>query len=135
MGMAIEKVGEEGRPLITLTDAAAKRVLEVMKQQNKLGYGLRIYVRGGGCSGLTYGMSLEREPEINDIVLEQKGVKIFVDGFSAQFIKGSVVDYVESFQASGFKIDNPNAVQTCGCGQSFRTTARPFKPQPCNHGR
>jgi len=132
--MSIEKLEQGNKPLITLTDSAAKKVLEVIRQQNKLGYGLRIYVRSGGCSGLTYGMSLEKEPELNDIVIEQKGVKVFVDGFAADYIKGSVVDYIESFQASGFKIDNPNAVQTCGCGHSFRTTARPGKPQPCNHG-
>jgi iron-sulfur cluster assembly accessory protein len=131
--MSLEKLDEQSKPLIIITESAAKKVLEVTKQQNKVGYGLRVFVRGGGCSGLTYGLSLEREPELNDIVIEQKGLRIFVDGFSAEYIKGSVVDYVESFQASGFKIDNPNAVQTCGCGHSFRTTARPGKPQPCNH--
>jgi iron-sulfur cluster assembly accessory protein len=131
--MSLEKLDEQSKPLIIITESAAKKVLVVTKQQNKVGYGLRVFVRGGGCSGLTYGLSLEREPELNDIVIEQKGLRIFVDGFSAEYIKGSVVDYVESFQASGFKIDNPNAVQTCGCGHSFRTTARPGKPQPCNH--
>jgi iron-sulfur cluster assembly protein len=133
--MSIEKVEGQKRPLIIITEAAARKVTDVLRQQNKLGYGLRIYVRGGGCSGLTYGLSLEKEPEPNDLVVEQNGIKVFVDGFSAEYIKGSVVDYVESFQASGFKIDNPNAVQTCGCGHSFRTTARPGKLQPCNHAR
>ncbi|PSN83726.1 hypothetical protein B9Q01_03675 [Candidatus Marsarchaeota G1 archaeon OSP_D] len=119
-------------PVITLTERAANRIKQIITQNNKLGYGLRVFVRGGGCSGLTYGMSLEKEPLEGDYVVEQFGVKVFVDRYSSQFIKGSTIDYVETLQSSGFKIDNPNAVQSCGCGQSFRTTARPGKIEKCH---
>jgi iron-sulfur cluster assembly accessory protein len=119
-------------PVVTLTDLAAKKVSDILKQHNKPDYGLRIFVRGGGCSGLSYGMTVEKEPTQDDYVLEQKGVKVFVDKFSADYIRGSTVDYVETIESSGFKVDNPNAVQSCGCGHSFRTTERPGTPHKCN---
>jgi iron-sulfur cluster assembly protein len=118
---------------VELTEAAAKRVAEILKQSNKSDHSLRIFVRGGGCSGFSYGMSVEKSPTPDDIVVEDKGVKVLVDKYSAEYLHGSTVDYVESLQSSGFKIENPNAVQSCGCGQSFRTTAKPGTPRACSH--
>ncbi|MEM3670660.1 MAG: iron-sulfur cluster insertion protein ErpA [Thermoprotei archaeon] len=118
--------------LVTLTDAAAKQVEKLLAQYNKPDHGLRIFVRGGGCSGLSYGMSIEKEPLEDDSVVATKGVKVFIDPFTTQYIKGSVVDYVETIQSAGFKIDNPNAVRSCGCGQSFQTKDGAGSPHACH---
>lgn len=123
---------EQDPSLVTLTDAAAQQVERLLKQYNKPDHGLRIFVRGGGCSGLSYGMAIEREPLADDCVITQKGVKIFVDSYSAQYIKGSTVDYVETIQSAGFKVENPNAVRSCGCGQSFQTKDAAGSPHSCH---
>lgn len=107
---------------IILTDKAVSQLKELMAEQNKETAALRVWVAGGGCSGLSYGMALDDgEPEAADKVFEQDGLKIFVDPLSLQYMDGSSVDYVEDVLGGGFKIDNPNAVSTCGCGSSFQT--------------
>ncbi|MFN3682748.1 MAG: iron-sulfur cluster insertion protein ErpA [Fimbriimonadaceae bacterium] len=107
---------------IILTDKAVSQLKELMAEQNKETAALRVWVAGGGCSGLSYGMALDDgEPEAGDKVFEQDGLKIFVDPLSLQYMDGSSVDYVEDVLGGGFKIDNPNAVSTCGCGSSFQT--------------
>ena len=73
----------------------------------------------GGCSGMSYGLDFEKEPESDDIVVETHGVKLFVDAESDSMLRGAVIDYVDALQGAGFKISNPNAKKTCGCGQSF----------------
>jgi iron-sulfur cluster assembly accessory protein len=123
---------EQIQPSLVLTESAAARVKELLEKHGKTGYGFRVFVRGGGCSGFTYGLSLEKDPMSTDYVLEQYGIRVYVDKYSYELIKGSTIDYVETIQASGFKIDNPNAVQSCGCGQSFRTTAKPGTVKKCN---
>jgi iron-sulfur cluster assembly protein len=106
--------------VVTLTDLAVNRVKEFMaKQTQKTSSGLRIYVMPGGCSGYQYGMVLESKATPDDIVWSEKGIKVFVDRDSAELLRGSTVDYVETLQGSGFKINNPNAVSSCGCGNSF----------------
>jgi iron-sulfur cluster assembly protein len=82
---------------------------------------LRIYVQGGGCSGLSYGMGFEKEAEEDDSIIEESGVKVLVDSMSQDHLKGANVDYIESLMGSGFKINNPNVTKSCSCGSSFST--------------
>lgn len=108
--------------MITLTDRAATELKDLMTSQNKANAALRVWVAGGGCSGLSYGMALdENEPEADDQVFETDGVKLFVDTLSLGYMEGSSVDYVEDVLGGGFKIENPNATSSCGCGSSFKT--------------
>jgi len=108
--------------MITLTERAACELKDLMVSQNKASSALRVWVAGGGCSGLSYGMALDdNEPESDDQVFEQDGVKLFVDSTSLGFMSGSVVDYIDDVLGGGFKIENPNAVSSCGCGSSFKT--------------
>ncbi len=107
---------------INLTERASHELKDLMTSQDKLGSALRVWVAGGGCSGLSYGMALDdADAEDGDVVFEQDGVKIFVDGLSLQYMDGSEVDYIDDMMGGGFKISNPNAVSTCGCGSSFQT--------------
>ncbi|MBL8065654.1 MAG: iron-sulfur cluster insertion protein ErpA [Chthonomonadaceae bacterium] len=107
---------------ITLTERAACELKELMVSQQKPNAALRIWVAGGGCSGLSYGMALDDgTPEEGDNLFEQDGLKIYVDGLSLQYMDGSSVDYVDDMMGGGFKIENPNAVSSCGCGSSFKT--------------
>jgi iron-sulfur cluster assembly protein len=81
--------------------------------------GLRVSVLPGGCSGFQYGLNLEEEPRGDDEVIESQGIKLFVDPFSLQYLKGTLIGYHSSFQGSGFTFSNPNAMGGCGCGSSF----------------
>ena len=102
---------------LTVTDNAAEKIKTLIEQEKK--QALRISVKPGGCSGFEYGMELDDKSTDNDIVIEEKGIKIFVDKESMQKLSGANVDYVESLQGAGFKIGNPQAKSTCGCGSSF----------------
>lgn len=107
---------------ITLTPRAACELKDLMVAESKATAALRVWVSGGGCSGLQYGMALDdAEPEAGDQIFEQDGVKIYVDELSLQYMEGSSVDYVEDTLGGGFKIENPNATSSCGCGSSFKT--------------
>ncbi len=106
---------------ITLTSAAAAKVRALLTEKNLPDHGLRIFVSGGGCSGMQYGMALEGKPSEFDTVIETEGVKLVVDPTSMMYLGGVSVDYVDNLMGGGFRIDNPNAVATCGCGHSFRT--------------
>ena len=106
--------------LTTITSAAADKVRELLKQENDPSLGLRIFVAGGGCSGLQYGMTLDEEQE-GDTIISVGDFKVFVDDMSLGYITGSEVDYVDSLMGAGFTVNNPNAVSSCGCGHSFKT--------------
>lgn len=106
--------------VITMTSAAENKVRELLKQENDPTLGLRIFVAGGGCSGLQYGMTLDEEQE-GDTVISIGDFKVFVDDMSLGYITGSEVDYVDSLMGAGFTVNNPNAVSSCGCGHSFKT--------------
>jgi iron-sulfur cluster assembly protein len=106
---------------ITLTPAAATAVRDLLEKRNLTGYALRVFISGGGCSGYQYGMALEGNVRENDLAYEFDGVKLVVDEVSINYLRGATVDYVEDIMGSGFKIENPNAVSSCGCGSSFRT--------------
>lgn len=107
--------------IIDVTPKAAEKVSEFMKQEGKDNLYLRVYVTGGGCSGLSYGMGFEENPDEDDVILDQNNVKILVDNYSQKYLKGAVVDYIESLMGSGFKITNPNVTKSCSCGHSFST--------------
>ncbi|MGB3716512.1 MAG: iron-sulfur cluster insertion protein ErpA [Candidatus Promineifilaceae bacterium] len=107
---------------IVLTEAAAQVVRNLLVEKEAPDHGLRIFVSGGGCSGLQYGMALEGESRPYDHVVEQEGVQIFVDPTSMMYLSGAVVDYEDSLMGGGFRIDNPNAISSCGCGHSFKTS-------------
>ena len=104
--------------VVTLTEKAASKVKQMIVKEKKEGYGLRLGVVSGGCSGYMYEVALEKASKENDAVFEDKGIKIFMNPESVPFMKGSTDDYKESLQNSGFKIDNPNVKRSCGCGHS-----------------
>lgn len=107
---------------VTLTEAAAAKLKDVLAQKGlEESYGLRVFVQGGGCGGMQYGMTFDNNPREDDEIYEQHGLKVIVDPISLFYINGSRIDYVESLMGGGFNIENPNAVSSCGCGSSFRT--------------
>jgi iron-sulfur cluster assembly accessory protein len=105
--------------MIGLTESAVKEIKTILEREKKDGHGLRVRVIGGGCSGLTYQMGLEEAPVEGDKVVESHGMKVFVDPKSAVFLAGTEIDFVHDLNGSGFKVNNPNAESTCGCGKSF----------------
>ncbi len=108
--------------MITLTDRAAAEIKGLLEKQGKADAMLRVFVAGGGCSGMQYGMAFEATPRAGDTVLEPySGVKVVIDPMSAGYLLGANIDYVDSLMGGGFRIDNPQAVSSCGCGHSFRT--------------
>lgn len=104
--------------IVALTEKAANKVKQMLEKENKKDYGLRVGIVMGGCSGYMYDISLDKAPKESDIVIEEKGVRIFMNPESIAFMKGSTVDYKDGLQNAGFKIDNPNAKRSCGCGHS-----------------
>jgi iron-sulfur cluster assembly accessory protein len=104
---------------VTLTAKAIEMVKDAMTRENLSGYGIRVGVVGGGCSGFQYSMDFENAQRDGDAVFEQDGVKLFVDPMSSMYLQGVTVDYIVGLQGAGFKFNNPNARNTCGCGQSF----------------
>jgi len=106
---------------ITITEAAANEVKSLVDQQDRDDLALRIYVAGGGCSGLQYGMALDENIEPGDEVFEIGDIRCVIDSTSIKYLNGSVVDYITNEMGGGFKIENPNAVKSCGCGSSFST--------------
>lgn len=106
---------------VTLTQPAAIAVREVMTKKNLDGYALRLFISGGGCSGYQYGLAFDSNIRSDDLVFETDGIKLIVDEVSIKYLQGATVDYVDGITSSGFKITNPNAVASCGCGQSFNT--------------
>ena len=104
--------------MLTLTSTAVEKVKSIIAERGGEA-GLRISVVGGGCSGFQYQMSLDKQPGEDDKVIEQDGLKVFVDSRSLLYLAGTKVDYVDGLTGSGFKFDNPNSRGTCGCGESF----------------
>jgi|SRR5687768_12532906 len=106
---------------IALSERAASEIKGLFEREGVQNAALRVFVAGGGCSGLQYGMQIADEIEEGDVQLEQHGVRILVDSLSIQYVQGASVDFVEDDMGGGFKIDNPNAARSCGCGSSFAT--------------
>jgi iron-sulfur cluster assembly accessory protein len=106
---------------ITLTDRAAQEVIDHLEQMGQDGVRLRVYVSGGGCSGLQYGMALDESLDAEDQVFAVNGIEVVLAPFDIKYLMGAIVDYVTTPMGGGFKVENPNAVKTCGCGSSFST--------------
>jgi iron-sulfur cluster insertion protein len=104
---------------IIFTDGAVSRITEIMAEEDDPDLKLRIFVEGGGCSGFQYGFTLDTLVNDDDFTLEKGGVQFLIDAMSMQYLVGSTVDYVDDLTGSMFKITNPAAVSTCGCGSSF----------------
>ena len=112
----------EIKPIVELTESAANELKLYLEKQGKASAGLRVFVTAGGCSGLSYGLVPDDKISEDDYVIEMHGAKVIVDRSSAPFIAGSVIDYKsEKLMGGGFVVSNPNAVSTCGCGESFKT--------------
>lgn len=109
----------QAQEIIELTPLAAEKLKAIMKEKNLETHGLRVFIAGGGCSGFQYGMAFENQMEEGDFVFETHGVRLYIDQASAMYLEGASVDYVDSLMGGGFRIENPNAVSTCSCGQSF----------------
>ncbi|NWF78991.1 MAG: iron-sulfur cluster insertion protein ErpA [Chloroflexi bacterium] len=111
------------QPMLNVSETAASRLLTMMREKQLDGYALRVFVAGGGCSGLQYGMTFDDETREGDSEFNASGLRVLVDPISAGYLMGASIDYVDSLMGGGFKIDNPNAVSSCGCGHSFRTAS------------
>ena len=104
--------------ILTLTPRAAVEVKDILTKPENAGKQFRVFVEQGGCSGMQYGMVFD-EPREGDFNSEQEGVAVLVDGISAQYLRGTVVDFSDELTGGGFKLQNPNAKESCGCGKSF----------------
>ena len=119
--MEIQERPITSTPLVTLTESAAAKIKQLMAEEPEGEAAvLRVAIQGGGCSGFQYGLGFDRDAVEGDHELEAHGVRVVVDPFSAPYLQGAEVDYVDSIQQSGFAINNPNAVSSCGCGHSFQ---------------
>src|SRR5437867_2456041 len=109
----------ETEPVVDITESAALQIKSLLTNDSEnAGKALRVYIEAGGCSGMQYGMVFD-EKRADDLASEFYGVSVLVDPISANYLRGSVVDFVDSLNGGGFKISNPNARQSCGCGKSF----------------
>jgi iron-sulfur cluster assembly accessory protein len=106
-------------PLMSVTDAAAAKIRQLMAEEDDVNV-LRVAIQGGGCSGFQYGLGFDRGSQEGDVEFEAAVVPVVVDPFSAPYLQGAEIDYVDSIQAAGFAINNPNATSSCGCGHSFQ---------------
>jgi len=109
--------------MITRTQPASEKLRRIMLEKGIEDYALRVFVSGGGCSGLSYGMTFAEALDPADQVLHNDGIKVIADPASMQYLLGAEIDYIDSLMGGGFRIENPNAVQSCSCGSSFRTAA------------
>ena len=105
--------------MITVTDQAIAKIQDILREENNPNLKLRVFVQGGGCSGMQYGFTLDEEQNEDDWDLEISGIRVLVDSMSGGYLQGATVDYKESNYGSSFVIDNPQATTTCGCGSSF----------------
>ena len=118
---------------LALTEAARTQLRNLLVRQGRDDLALRVYVSPGGCSGFSYGMALEEEPADDDYVFGYgDNLRVVVDPFSAQYLEGAQVDFVEALMGGGFTVQNPLAVTTCACGSSFKTAADAGQAKPCH---
>lgn len=108
-------------PLLHVSPRATVVIKNLLEQRNIPNHALRVFVTGGGCSGMQYGMSFEENAQDYDAVVEADGVRLLIDPTSLVYLKGANIDFVDSLIGGGFRIDNPNAVSSCGCGHSFKS--------------
>jgi iron-sulfur cluster assembly accessory protein len=135
--MARVEIIERTDQLIVLTESAAVKIKGLIAEEPEgEATVLRIAVQGGGCSGFEYALGFDQAAQEGDYELETHGVKVVVDPFSAPYLRGAEIDYLETIQESGFKISNPNATSACGCGHSFQVAEgeAPEDAPPCGSG-
>ena len=108
------------RVMINVSETAASKISELLVEEQKAGGGLRVFVQGGGCSGFQYALGFDRGPQDGDNEVEMHGVRVVVDPFSAPYLVGSEIDFVDALMGAGFAINNPNVQAACGCGSSFQ---------------
>ena len=113
------EIQERTESIVSLTPAAAAKIRDLMASEEDVSV-LRVAIEGGGCSGFQYGLGFDRGAQEGDHEFVCEGVPVVVDPFSAPYLSGAIVDYLETIQESGFKIDNPNVSSACGCGHSFQ---------------
>ncbi|MBN2472068.1 MAG: iron-sulfur cluster insertion protein ErpA [Anaerolineae bacterium] len=111
----------EATPILTVTPGAVSKIKEILAARDLESHALRVFVSGGGCSGLQYGMAIEPEVMEGDTEVAVDGVRLLVDSNSLEYLNGANIDFIDDLMGGGFRIDNPNAVSSCGCGHSFRT--------------
>ncbi|WP_085522887.1 HesB/IscA family protein [Tuberibacillus sp. Marseille-P3662] len=116
--------------MLTITEAANSRVKEMMAEEEGEGLFLRVAVKGGGCTGLSYGMGFDSELNDSDTQFEDNGVRVVIDKESEPLLRDVTIDFKQNMMGGGFTIDNPNAIATCGCGQSFKTATNAGTPDP-----
>lgn len=116
--------------MVNISESAATKVQELLQREGE-GQALRVYVAGGGCSGLNYGMAFDEDADPDDHVVDHAGIRIVVDSYSAPYLKDAEIDYVDGLMGSGFTIHNPNAVSTCACGHSFDTGGNASTARSC----
>ena len=121
-------------PMLSITPDAVTQLKSFLDEQGTPDHALRVFVAPGGCSGLQYGMTIEEAGDEGDEVIETEGVRIIVDNFSAMYLGGATVDFVNSLMGGGFTIHNPNAVAGCACGHSFDTGEDKQTAQGCGCG-
>ena len=131
--MAIEQQESTPTPIVSMTTRAADKLKEIVAKQGRTDLALRVYVTPGGCSGFSYGMTFAEGTEDGDQIVDNNGVKIVIDAMSAMYVKGSEIDFVDALMGGGFALRNPNAVSSCGCGQSFKTAGDAGTAQACAH--
>lgn len=112
-------VSEEFPPVLNFSDAAARKVKELIDEEGDQSLMLRVFISGGGCSGFQYGFTFDQNEGDGDTVVENQGVKLLIDPMSVQYLTGAEIDYSEGLEGAQFVIRNPNASTTCGCGSSF----------------
>ena len=105
--------------MITITEASSEKIKDLLAEENNPNLKLRVFVQGGGCSGMSYGFTFDEEVNEDDFEIEKDGIKLLVDSMSAQYLNGATIDYKEDLMSAGFSISNPNAETSCGCGSSF----------------
>ena len=105
--------------MITITENATIKLKDILAEENNPNLKLRIFVQGGGCSGMSYGFTLDEMANEDDFTLDESGVQVLVDAMSMQYLTGAEIDYKDDLYGSNFSIKNPNAQTTCGCGSSF----------------
>ena len=105
--------------MLTLTDNAVVKIKDILAEESNPKINLRVFVQGGGCSGMQYGFTLDEDQNEDDFVIEENGVRLLVDSASSMYLQGAKIDYKEELMGANFSIDNPNAQTSCGCGSSF----------------
>lgn len=105
--------------MVNITDSCFEKIKDLIIEENNPSVKLRVFVQGGGCSGMEYGFTFDEEQNDDDFTVEKEGITVLIDSMSMQYVNGATIDYVEDLMGSSFKINNPNAETSCGCGSSF----------------